>query len=46
MTGSVTLITDVLFGALATLVVATGAATLFVVLWYVLPTRQGRQVSE
>jgi hypothetical protein len=46
MTGAVTLITDVLFGALATLVVATAAATLFIVLWYVLPTRQGREVSE
>jgi hypothetical protein len=44
MTGAVTLITDVLFGALTTLVVATAAATLFVVLWYVLPTRQGRQL--
>ena len=46
MTGAVTLITDVLFGALTTLVVATAAATLFVLLWYVLPTRQGRQLSE
>ena len=46
MIGAITLITDVLFGALMTLVTGTAAATMFVVLWYVLPTRQGRRLSE
>jgi hypothetical protein len=46
MIGAITLITDVLFGALMTLVTATAAATMFLMLWYVLPTRQGRRFSE
>ncbi len=46
MTGAITLITDVLFGALMTLVTGTAAATMFLVLWYVLPTRRGSRLSE
>jgi Family of unknown function (DUF6328) len=46
MIGAITLITDVLFGALMTLVTATAAATMFLMLWYILPTRQGRRLSE
>lgn len=46
MTGAITLITDVLFGALMTLVTGTAAAMMFLVLWYFLPTRQGRRLSE
>jgi hypothetical protein len=40
MTGAVTLITDVLFGGVATVVFGVAAATMFVVLWGVLPLRQ------
>ena len=46
MTGAITLITDVLFGALITVVTATAAAMMFLLLWYVLPTRTGRRLSE
>ena len=46
MTGAITLITDVLFGALMTLVTGTAAALMFLALWYVLPTRQSRSLSE
>ena len=45
MTGAITLITDVLFGALITVVTATAAAMMFLLLWYVLPTRTGRRLS-
>jgi hypothetical protein len=40
MTGAVTLITDVLFGGIATAVFGIAAATMFVLLWGVLPLRQ------
>ncbi len=43
MTGALMLITDVLFGGIATVVVSTGAAAMFIGLWYVLPLR--RRVS-
>ena len=43
MTGALMLITDVLFGGIATVVVSAGAAAMFVGLWYVLPLR--RRVS-
>ncbi|HEY7256727.1 MAG TPA: DUF6328 family protein [Solirubrobacterales bacterium] len=46
MTGAIVLITDVLFGTAMTIVTGTGAATMFVVLWYLLPTRQSRRLSE
>jgi Family of unknown function (DUF6328) len=40
MTGAVTLITDVLFGAVATACFGVGAAAMFVALWFVLPLRR------
>jgi hypothetical protein len=40
MTGAVTLITDVLFGPLATALFGAAAATMFVLLWGVLPLRR------
>lgn len=40
MTGAVTLITDVLFGGVTTVIFAVAAATMFVLLWGVLPLRQ------
>lgn len=40
MTGAVTLITDVLFGTLATIVFGVGAAAMFVLLWGLLPLRR------
>lgn len=40
MTGAIMLITDVLFGSPATVIFSVAAATLFVVLWGVLPLRQ------
>jgi hypothetical protein len=46
MTGAIVLITDVLFGAAMTVVTGTGAATMFVTLWYLLPTRRSRRFTE
>jgi membrane-associated HD superfamily phosphohydrolase len=40
MTGAIVLITDVLFGGLATVLTGIAAATMFGVLWYVLPLRR------
>jgi hypothetical protein len=40
MTGAIMLITDVLFGALATAVFSTAAAAMFIVLWGLLPLRR------
>jgi len=40
MTGAIVLITDVLYGGLATVVAGTGAMAMFVALWYVLPLRR------
>jgi membrane-associated HD superfamily phosphohydrolase len=40
MTGAIMLITDVLFGAVATAVTTTGAAAMFAVLWYLMPLRR------
>jgi len=40
MTGAIVLITDVLFGALATAVFGAAALAMFVVLWGLLPLRQ------
>jgi hypothetical protein len=45
MTGAVMLITDVLYGGIATVVASVGALTLFVVLWYLLPLRRRRLLS-
>jgi hypothetical protein len=39
MTGVLMLITDVLYGAVATTIVTAGAASMFAGLWYVLPLR-------
>ncbi len=40
MTGAVTLITDVLYGTLATAITGVGALLMFLALWYVLPLRR------
>ena len=40
MTGAVTLITDVLYGATATAITGIAALSMFLALWYVLPLRR------
>ena len=40
MTGAIVLITDVLFGSVATIVTGVAAAATFTTLWYVLPLRR------
>ncbi len=40
MTGAIMLITDVLFGGIATVIVSAAAFAMFAGLWYVLPLRQ------
>lgn len=45
MTGAVTLIADVLFGALATACFGAAAAAMFAVLWFVLPLRRRLALS-
>jgi hypothetical protein len=40
MTGAIMLITDVLFGGIATVLTSVGAMAMFVALWYVLPLRR------
>lgn len=40
MTGAIVLITDILFGTAATIVVGAGALAVFVALWYVLPLQR------
>lgn len=46
MTGAVTLITDVLFGGIATAIFGVAAALMFVLLWGVLPLRQRFRLSR
>ncbi len=46
MTGAVTLITDVLFGGVATAVFGAAAALMFVLLWGVLPLRHRFRLSR
>jgi cation transport ATPase len=46
MTGAIMLITDVLFGAAATLVFSGAALTMFVVLWGLLPLQRRLRSSE
>lgn len=46
MTGAVTLITDVLFGGIATVVFGAAAAVMFVLLWGVLPLRQRLRLAR
>ncbi|MGZ8666986.1 MAG: DUF6328 family protein, partial [Solirubrobacterales bacterium] len=40
MTGAVTLITDVLYGALATAIAGVATLVMFLLLWYLLPLRR------
>lgn len=40
MTGAITLITDVLYGGITTVVIGGGALAMFVSLWYLLPLRR------
>jgi Family of unknown function (DUF6328) len=46
MTGAVMLISDVLFGAVATAVFSAAALTMFVALWFLLPLRQRLRLSR
>ncbi len=46
MTGAVTLITDVLFGGVATVVFGLAAALMFVLLWGILPLRQRLRLAR
>ena len=46
MTGAIVLITDVLFGATATLVTGTAALFLFVLFWYALPLKRRLSSEE
>jgi membrane-bound acyltransferase YfiQ involved in biofilm formation len=46
MTGAIVLITDVLFGALATAAFGIAAAAMFVLLWGALPLRRRLSLSE
>jgi hypothetical protein len=46
MTGAVVLITDVLFGALATALFGAAALAMFVVLWGLLPLRQRLRLAR
>lgn len=40
MTGAIVLITNLLFGTVATIAIGVAALTVFVALWYVLPLRR------
>jgi Family of unknown function (DUF6328) len=46
MTGAIVLITDVLFGGVATVVTGVSAAAMFVALWYVLPLRRRLSLTK
>jgi membrane-bound acyltransferase YfiQ involved in biofilm formation len=46
MTGAIVLITDVLFGAVATAAFGVAAATMFVLLWGALPLRQRLRLAR
>jgi len=46
MTGAIMLITDVLFGTVATLIFSAGALMMFVVLWGLLPLRRRLRSEE
>jgi Family of unknown function (DUF6328) len=45
MTGAIMLITDVLFGGIATVVTSAAAGAMFVVLWYLLPLQRRLRVQ-
>jgi hypothetical protein len=40
MTGAIVLITDVLFGSVATIVTGTAALSVFLLLWYAMPLKR------
>jgi Family of unknown function (DUF6328) len=46
MTGAIMLITDVLYGGVATVITSTGALLMFAVLWYLMPLRRRRALSD
>lgn len=46
MTGAIVLITDVLFGGIATAITGLAAATMFATLWYALPLRRRFSLKE
>jgi hypothetical protein len=46
MTGAIVLITDVLFGSVATVITGVAAATTFATLWYALPLRRRFSLRE
>jgi Family of unknown function (DUF6328) len=46
MTGAIVLITNVLFGGVATVITGAGAAAMFVALWYVLPLRRRLSLTK
>jgi hypothetical protein len=46
MTGAIVLITDFLYGTVLTIIAGTLAAGMFIGLWYVLPIRESRRLSE
>lgn len=46
MTGAIMLITDVLFGGIATVIVSAAAMAMFVVLWYLLPLQRRFSLRE
>jgi len=46
MTCAIVLVTDVLFGPLMTVLTGAFAAAMFVALWFLMPVRWSRQVSE
>jgi membrane-associated HD superfamily phosphohydrolase len=46
MTGAIVLITDVLFGGVTTIVTGIAAASVFGVLWYVLPLRRRLSLAK
>jgi hypothetical protein len=46
MTGAIMLITDVLFGGVATAVASAAAAGMFAVLWYLLPLRRRIKMTK
>ncbi len=45
MTGAIMLITDVLFGTVATVVTSTAALAMFAVLWYLLPLQRRLRIQ-
>jgi Family of unknown function (DUF6328) len=46
MTGAIMLVTDLLFGTVATVIATSGALTAFVLLWYVLPLQRRLSLTQ